>query len=136
MTVTRVDFSEAAMDLMRKVSKIHGNTGLMFHQSGGCCDGSSPMCYTAGEFRVGGNDVMLGELTVDGVPGTIKFWMSTEQFEYWKHTHLTIDAIPGRGGSFSLESPEGMRFLTRSRMYTDEEWAELKDAPVLTGATA
>lgn len=84
---------------------------------------------------MGGNDVMLGELTVEGVPGTIKFWMSTEQFEYWKHTHLTIDAIPGRGGSFSLESPEGMRFLTRSRMYTDAEWAELKDAPVLTGAT-
>lgn len=136
MAITRVDFSEAAMDLMRKVSKIHGNTGLMFHQSGGCCDGSSPMCYTAGEFRVGGNDVMLGELEVEGVPGTIKFWMSTEQFEYWKHTHLTIDAIPGRGGSFSLESPEGMRFLTRSRMYTDDEWAELKDAPVLTGATA
>lgn len=136
MAITRVDFSEAAMDLMRKVSKIHGNTGLMFHQSGGCCDGSSPMCYTAGEFRVGGNDVMLGELEVEGVPGTIKFWMSTEQFEYWKHTHLTIDAIPGRGGSFSLESPEGMRFLTRSRMYTDDEWAELKDAPVLTGASA
>jgi uncharacterized protein (DUF779 family) len=136
MATNRVEFTETAMDLMRKVSKIHGNTGLMFHQSGGCCDGSSPMCYTAGEFRVGGNDVMLGELTVDGVPGTIKFWMSTEQFEYWKHTHLTIDAIPGRGGSFSLESPEGMRFLTRSRMYTDEEWAELKDAPVLTGATA
>jgi uncharacterized protein (DUF779 family) len=77
---------------------------------------------------------MLGELEVDGVPGTITFWMSKEQFEYWKHTHLTIDAIPGRGGGFSLESPEGMRFLTRSRMYTDDEWAVLKDAPVPTGA--
>lgn len=133
MTTTRVDFTDVAMDLMRKVSKIHGNTGLMFHQSGGCCDGSSPMCYTAGEFRVGGSDVLLGELEVEGVPGTIKFWMSAEQFEYWKHTHLTIDAIPGRGGSFSLESPEGMRFLTRSRLYSDQEWEVLKDQPVLTG---
>jgi uncharacterized protein (DUF779 family) len=93
------------------------------------------MCYTAGEFRVGGSDVLLGELEVDGVPGIIKFWMSKEQFEYWKHTHLTIDAIPGRGGGFSLESPEGMRFLTRSRVFTDDEWAILKDAPVPTGAT-
>jgi uncharacterized protein (DUF779 family) len=93
------------------------------------------MCYTAGEFRVGGSDVLLGELEVDGVPGTIKFWMSKEQFEYWKHTHLTIDAIPGRGGGFSLESPEGMRFLTRSRVYTDAEWEQLRDSPVPTGAT-
>ena len=84
---------------------------------------------------MGGSDVLLGELEVDGVPGTIKFWMSQEQFEYWKHTHLTIDAIPGRGGGFSLESPEGMRFLTRSRVFTDEEWANLKDAPVPTGAS-
>jgi uncharacterized protein (DUF779 family) len=134
MEITRVDFTDTARELMAKLSKIHGNTGLMFHQSGGCCDGSSPMCYTAGEFRVGGSDVLLGELEVEGVPGTIKFWMSKEQFEYWKHTHLTIDAIPGRGGGFSLESPEGMRFLTRSRVYTDAEWAQLKDAPVPTGA--
>jgi uncharacterized protein len=133
MNVNRVEFTETAKELMRKLSKIHG-AGLMFHQSGGCCDGSSPMCYTAGEFRVGGSDVLLGELEVEGVPGTIKFWMSAEQFEYWKHTHLTIDAIPGRGGGFSLESPEGMRFLTRSRIFTDDEWAILKDAPVSTGA--
>jgi uncharacterized protein (DUF779 family) len=117
---------------MAKLSKIHG-TGLMFHQSGGCCDGSSPMCYPAGEFRVGGSDVLLADIEVEGVPGTIKFWMSQEQFEYWKHTHLTIDAIPGRGGGFSLEVPEGMRFLTRSRIYTDQEWEILKDQAVPTG---
>ena len=91
------------------------------------------MCYSAGEFRTGGSDVMLGELEVEGVPGKIQFWMSAEQFEYWKHTHLTIDAIPGRGSGFSLEAPEGMRFLTRSRMYTDEEWMQLKDETLPTG---
>lgn len=130
----RVEFSFAAEELLRTLSKRH-DTGLMFHQSGGCCDGSSPMCYAAGEFRTGGSDVMLGELEVEGVPGTIRFWMSVEQFEYWKHTHLTIDAIKGRGGSFSLEAPEGMRFLTRSRMYSDEEWEQLKDETLPTGLT-
>jgi uncharacterized protein (DUF779 family) len=132
MKPNRVEFTEDAMELMRKLSNRHG-TGLMFHQSGGCCDGSAPMCYTAGEFRTGGSDVMLGELEVEGVPGTIQFWMSSEQFEYWKHTHLTIDAIPGRGSGFSLEAPEGMRFLTRSRMYSDEEWMQLKDEQLPTG---
>ena len=132
MEVTRVDFTDTARELMAKLSKIHG-TGLMFHQSGGCCDGSSPMCYPAGEFRVGGSDVLLADIEVEGVPGKIKFWMSQEQFEYWKHTHLTIDAIPGRGGGFSLEVPEGMRFLTRSRIYTDQEWDVLKDQVVPTG---
>ena len=132
MKPNRVEFTETAMELMRKLANRHG-TGLMFHQSGGCCDGSAPMCYSAGEFRTGGSDVMLGELEVDGVPGKIQFWMSAEQFEYWKHTHLTIDAIPGRGSGFSLEAPEGMRFLTRSRMYTDEEWMQLKDETPPTG---
>jgi hypothetical protein len=133
MDISRVDFTDTARQLMVKLSK-QQNSGLMFHQSGGCCDGSSPMCYLAGEFRVGASDVLLGDIEVEGVPGSIKFWMSKEQFEYWKHTHLTIDAIPGRGGGFSLESPEGMRFLTRSRIYTDQEWEILKDAPVPTGA--
>lgn len=128
----RVELSFAAEELLRKLASRHG-TGLMFHQSGGCCDGSSPMCYTAGEFRTGGSDVMLEEFEVEGVPGTIQFWMSAEQFEYWKHTHLTIDAIPGRGGGFSLEAPEGMRFLTRSRMFSDEEWEQLKDEKLPTG---
>jgi len=129
--VSRVAFTPECEDLLRVLAKRNG--ALMFHQSGGCCDGSSPMCYLAGEFRTGGSDVMLAELTVEGVPGTIKFWMSAEQFEYWKHTHLTIDVVPGRGGGFSLESTEGKRFITRSRLYSDDEWAILKDQPVPTG---
>jgi uncharacterized protein (DUF779 family) len=129
--VSRVAFTPACEDLLRVLAKRNG--ALMFHQSGGCCDGSSPMCYLAGEFRTGGSDVMLAELTVEGVPGTIRFWMSAEQFEYWKHTHLTIDVVPGRGGGFSLESTEGKRFITRSRLYSDDEWAILKDQPVPTG---
>ncbi|MSV92512.1 MAG: DUF779 domain-containing protein [Actinobacteria bacterium] len=107
---------------------------LMFHQSGGCCDGSSPMCYLAGEFRVGGSDVFLGNLVIDQIPEPIKVWISLPQFEYWKHTHLTIDLVPGRGAGFSLEAPEGFRFLIRSRLFTDEEWALLENSPVLTGA--
>jgi uncharacterized protein (DUF779 family) len=91
----------------------------MFHQSGGCCDGSAPMCYPRGEFRVGNSDVHLGDL--DGHP----FYMSEAQFDYWKHTQLIIDVVPGRGGMFSLEGPEGLRFLTRSRLFTDEEQAAL-----------
>jgi len=93
----------------------------MFHQSGGCCDGSSPMCYPAGEFRTGGADVLLGDLLVAGVPEPVPVWMSAAQFGYWKHTHLTIDVVPGRGGGFSLEAPEGLRFLIRSRLLTGEE---------------
>ena len=128
---SRVDFTTECEDLLRLLAKRNGP--LMFHQSGGCCDGSSPMCYLAGEFRTGGSDVMLAEKTVEGVPGTIKFWMSAEQFEYWKHTHLTIDVVVGRGGGFSLESTEGKRFITRSRMYSDQEWELLRDSPVPNG---
>jgi uncharacterized protein (DUF779 family) len=98
----------------------HGE--LMFHQSGGCCDGSAPMCFARGELLVGENDRLLGE--IGGVP----FYMSESQFEYWKHTQLIIDVVPGRGGMFSLEGPEGLRFLTRSRLYTDEEWDRLLEA--------
>jgi uncharacterized protein (DUF779 family) len=108
----------------------------MFHQSGGCCDGSAPMCYTAGEFRVGGADVLLGELIVADVADPIKVWISLEQFEYWKHTHITIDVVPGRGGGFSLETPEGMRFLIRSRLFTDDEARALDGTPVLLGSGA
>lgn len=129
---SRVDVAEDAAVLLRKLTAAHGP--LMFHQSGGCCDGSSPMCYLAGEFRVGGSDVLLGELIVDGIADPIKVWISLPQFEYWKHTHITIDAVPGRGGGFSLESPEGMRFLIRSRLYSDEEWALLENATIVTGA--
>jgi uncharacterized protein (DUF779 family) len=100
----------------------------MFHQSGGCCDGSSPMCYPENEFKVGGSDVLLGEI------GGVLFYMSASQFEYWKHTQLIIDVVPGRGGMFSLEGPEGLRFLTRSRLFTDQEWVILENHGVIQGA--
>lgn len=92
---------------------------LMFHQSGGCCDGSQPMCFEKGEFRVGDSDVLLGEIS------GCEFYMSRDQFEYWKHTQLTIDVTAGRGASFSLEIPLGVRFITKSRLYTPEETADL-----------
>lgn len=127
----RVEVSTSAEDLLRTLYAMHGP--LMFHQSGGCCDGSSPMCYQAGEFRVGGSDVLLEELKVAGIPEAIGFWMSATQFEYWKHTHLTIDIVPGRGGGFSLESPEGLRFLIRSRLFSDQEWLILENEVLPTG---
>ena len=92
------------------------------------------MCYLEGEFRVGGSDVLLGELEVDGIEEPIKVWISLEQFEYWKHTRIDIDAVPGRGGGFSLETPEGQRFIIRSRLFTDDEYSQLKDSPVLLGS--
>src|SRR5882672_12903624 len=108
----------AATALMETLAAKHGE--LMFHQSGGCCDGSSPMCFPRGEFLVGDSDVQLGEI------GETPFYMSKPQFEYWKHTQLTIDVVPGRGGMFSLEGSDGVRFLTRSRLFTDEEYAALE----------
>lgn len=111
--VDRVLVTDAALDLIETLKAKHGP--LMFHQSGGCCDGSAPMCYPAQEFKVGGNDVRLGEV------GDCPVFMDADQFEYWKHTQLTIDVVPGRGSGFSLEAPEGLRFLTRSRVFTDEE---------------
>ena len=119
---SRVLATDAALALIAKLERTHGL--LMFHQSGGCCDGSAPMCYPRGEFRVGGSDVLLGE--IGGTP----FYMSAAQFEYWKHTQLIIDVVPGRGGMFSLEGPEGVRFLTRSRLFTDEEVAQLASEEV------
>jgi len=130
---SRVDLTPAAAELLVKLAKINGP--LMFHQSGGCCDGSSPMCYLKGEFRVGGADVLIGELKIAELAEAIQVWMSAEQFEYWKHTHLTIDLVIGRGGGFSLESPEGKRFLIRSRLFSETEWALRENSPVLTGAT-
>lgn len=115
--IRRVIATEAAVQLIRTVRAKHGP--VMFHQSGGCCDGSAPMCYPDGEFMLGDHDVLMGE--IDGA----KFYMSGPQFEYWKHTQLIIDVVPGRGGMFSLEGPEGLRFLTRSRLFTDSEWATL-----------
>ncbi len=117
--LSRVAITPEAAELLRRLRAQHGP--LMFHQSGGCCDGSSPMCYPAGEFRIGGADVRLGDLAVGGVAEPVPVWMSAAQFAYWKRTHLTIDVVPGRGGGFSLEAPEGVRFLTRSRLLTDEE---------------
>jgi uncharacterized protein (DUF779 family) len=129
---SRVDYTPEAAELLLKLTKINGP--LMFHQSGGCCDGSSPMCYLKGEFRVGGADVLVGEFIIKDIAEPIQIWMSATQFEYWKHTHLTIDVVVGRGGGFSLESPEGKRFLIRSRLFTDAEWALLENSPVSTGA--
>lgn len=128
----RVSYTEDAAELLRLLTRSHGP--LMFHQSGGCCDGSSPMCYLEGEFRVGSSDVLLGQLEIPSIPEPIKVWMSLPQFEYWKHTHLTIDVVDGRGGGFSLESPEGKRFLIRSRVFTYDEWKVLENAPIVTGA--
>lgn len=115
-TTSRVALADASVDLLRKLWEIHGP--LMFHQSGGCCDGSSPMCYPAGDFITSDNDVLLGrfDIGVAGESQPIDFWMSREQFGYWSHTHLTIDVVKGRGSGFSVEAPEGVRFLIRSRL--------------------
>ncbi len=127
--VTGAVITPAAADLLARLQERHGP--LMFHQSGGCCDGSSPMCYPSGDFLVGDRDVLLGVLDVgDGVP----VWISGPQYEVWKRTQLVIDVVPGRGGGFSLEAPEGVRFLSRGRAFTDAEKAELASAPVVTGA--
>jgi uncharacterized protein (DUF779 family) len=115
----RVSYTPEAAELLRRLRESHGP--LMFHQSGGCCDGSSPMCYPAGEFRTGGSDVLLDELHIEGIAEPVPVWMSAAQFEYWRHTHLTIDVVAGRGSGFSLEAPEGVRFLIRSRLLTNEE---------------
>ncbi|MCG7317311.1 DUF779 domain-containing protein [Brevibacillus laterosporus] len=104
--------TDAALALIEKLTAKYGP--LLFHQSGGCCDGSSPMCYLAGELLIGDHDVLLGEI------GNTPFYMSEAQYEYWKHTQLIIDVVSGRGGMFSLEGPEGVRFLTRSRLFTEE----------------
>ncbi|MEI6814670.1 MAG: DUF779 domain-containing protein [bacterium] len=120
--VERVIATPEALELLDVVRAKHG--AVMFHQSGGCCDGSAPMCYPQGEFMTGDSDVQLGE--IGGAP----FWMSAAQFEYWKHTQLIIDVVPGRGGMFSLEGPEGKRFLTRSRLFSDEEFEALKGQPL------
>jgi hypothetical protein len=111
--VERVIATEATLQLIDRLRARHGP--LMFHQSGGCCDGSAPMCYPQGEFLTGDADVCLGQI------GGCPFYMSRAQFEYWEHTQLIIDVVPGRGGMFSLEGPEGLRFLTRSRLFTEEE---------------
>lgn len=114
----RVDVSDTAAALLRELAAQYGP--LMFHQSGGCCDGSSPMCYPVGMFRTGAADILLDTLHIDGLD-PIEVYMSRSQFEYWKYTHLTIDVVAGRGSGFSVEAPTGQRFLIRSRMLDDAE---------------
>ncbi|MTD55583.1 DUF779 domain-containing protein [Amycolatopsis pithecellobii] len=121
-SVNRVTLTGAANALLARLVEQHGP--VLFHQSGGCCDGSAPMCFPRDDFRVGGVDVLLGHVG-DGVP----FWMSADQYEYWKHTHLTVDVVEGRGSGFSLEAPEGVRFLIRSRLLTDDETDALAAGP-------
>jgi uncharacterized protein (DUF779 family) len=131
--VERVAVTPEAADMLRRLRDQHGP--LMFHQSGGCCDGSSPMCYPDGEFLTGDSDVHLGDLRADTAGAAIEpvpVWMSREQFEYWSHTHLTIDIVPGRGAGFSLEGPTGFRFLTRSRLFSAEEALELAEGKPVT----
>lgn len=115
--ISRVLATDATLALIARLKARYGP--LMFHQSGGCCDGSAPMCFPEGELLVGDSDVLLGEI------GGCPFYMSAAQYDYWKHTQLIIDVVPGRGGMFSLEGPEGLRFLTRSRLFSDEEQAAL-----------
>ncbi|MEU8530413.1 DUF779 domain-containing protein [Streptomyces sp. NPDC048629] len=110
----RVELTPAAAALLRRLHALHGP--LMFHQSGGCCDGSAPMCHPDGEFRTGDSDVLLESLAVPGVAEPVSFWMSKAQYEVWRHTRLIVDVVPGRGSGFSLEAPEGVRFLIRSRV--------------------
>jgi len=114
----RVALTKAASDLIATLKEKHGP--LMFHQSGGCCDGSQPMCFEKGDFKIGGSDIKIGNID------ECEFFMSKDQYEYWKHTHLTIDVIPGRGSSFSLEIPMGFRFIVQSRLFTEAELQDLE----------
>jgi uncharacterized protein (DUF779 family) len=118
--VEKVIATTVALDLIEFLKKKHGP--VMFHQSGGCCDNSAANCYLPGELTIGAGDVFLGDI------GGSPFYISASQYEYWKHTQLIIDVIEGSGGTFSLEGPEGKAFHTRSRLFTDAEWAELQAA--------
>ncbi|HJV85129.1 MAG TPA: DUF779 domain-containing protein [Noviherbaspirillum sp.] len=117
--ISRVVATEAAIEFINALREKHGP--LMFFQSGGCCDGSAPMCYALGEFNVSESDVFLG--TIAESP----FYIGSEQFEYWKHTQLIIDVVDGMGGMFSLDNGTGKRFFTRSRLFTDMEWEGLQE---------
>ncbi len=120
--VHRVGMTDAARVVLRRLIEQHGP--VLFHQSGGCCDGSSPMCFPSREFHVGAADVLLGHLAWH-----TEFWMSGDQYKLWKHTHLTVDVVEGRGGGFSLEAPEGVRFIIRSRLLTEVELSTLAALP-------
>ena len=127
--VARVLITAAAAALLDRLQEQHGP--VMFHQSGGCCDGSSPMCYPDGDFIVGDRDVLLGVLDVGA---GVAVWISGPQFAAWQHTQLIIDVVPGRGGGFSLEAPEGVRFLSRGRAFSADERAALAAVNVIKGA--
>jgi uncharacterized protein (DUF779 family) len=116
---SRVLATDAAAAWIARLAQVHGP--LMFHQSGGCCDGSAPMCFPRGEFRVGAQDVLLGT-----VCGDTPVWIGAAQFAYWRHTQITIDVVPGRGAGMSLEAPEGVRFIVRSRVFNDAEASALE----------
>lgn len=123
MPFSRIDATNDAKELIAKLKIKFGD--LMFHQSGGCCDGSSPMFFSKGEFIIGNSDVKIGEIE------NCEFFMSEDQFEYWKHTHLTLDITKGRGSSFSIEIPSGFRFIIRSRLFSEEELLDLEDITYL-----
>ncbi|MFD1210487.1 DUF779 domain-containing protein [Arthrobacter sp. GCM10027362] len=123
---SRVALAGPAVELLQKLWSSHGP--LMFHQSGGCCDGSSPMCYPAGEFITAEADVLLGVFELPGC-GPLEFWISREQFVYWKHTRLTVDVVAGRGSGFSVEAPEGKRFLIRSALLDDPTAPNAEEDP-------
>ena len=120
--IERLSSTQITNELVNELIEIHGN--LVFHQSGGCCDGSAPMCFPRNEFKVGSRDIYLGSIVSQ------PFFIAEDQYAYWEHTHLIIDVVPGRGGMFSLEGPTGKRFLTRSRVFTDKEFKELQSNPV------
>ena len=122
----RISFTDETKKLVDEIEDINGD--LVFHQSGGCCDGSAPMCFPRSEFRVGSRDKYLGMI------GTHPFFIANDQYAYWEHTHLIIDVVPGRGGMFSLEGPSGKRFLTRSRVFSDVEFSDLKLNPALSAS--
>ncbi|MFT4127965.1 MAG: DUF779 domain-containing protein [Gordonia sp. (in: high G+C Gram-positive bacteria)] len=129
----RVVATDAAVQLLTKLSELHG--GLMIHQSGGCCDGSAPMCYPVGEYRVGQRDVLVGTITLPELLPAVRVWINGDQFELWKHTQLILDVVKGRGAGFSLEAPEGVRFLSRARAFSDDENSVLLANPPETGAS-
>lgn len=116
-TIPRISATPEALQLMNELRSVHGP--LLFHQSGGCCDGSSPMCFPRHEFKIGFSDVGLGYI------GDTPFWMSKDQFDYWRHTRLSLDVVPGRGSSFSLEIPTGKRFIIRSELFSEQELEQL-----------
>ncbi|MGO3328671.1 DUF779 domain-containing protein [Gordonia sp. (in: high G+C Gram-positive bacteria)] len=128
----RVTATESAVDLLTKLTELNG--GLMIHQSGGCCDGSAPMCYPVGEYRIGQRDVLVGTIELADPLPAVHIWINGDQFELWKHTQLILDVVKGRGAGFSLEAPEGVRFLSRSRAFSDDENTLLAASPPKVGA--